>query len=487
MAYANNHNYGNFSEATPSHIKERNQYQSIDLMGKEMRFEPIQSDLKEFSGDIVFENRGRLISALGIYMYEYLYICYSGEEDVEFTITVNGRNLLNDESISGSISWDEANRHYVVYLYDLIPYFSDWYVTDLLFNVTIHAEGYNDLSKNHSTYVSYVPDPEGLSISGECYSELSYIIEVSYEYSVHDCNLDFLYENIGDYWNPIYVIPRLDHDYYIEVFAEHRTPMSDVYSYIEEIVLIPARECDITISLYEDAEEGRYYCLFNDGVPLFVDDGSLDGSFAIIKCNAMSYNLNVSISGNLLVDNYPCGHDVSAISLLPFGDIYGGQYNIEATVTDGYNSLSKETVLEIQPIVSYLKPTSMVLEAADGMNNIILLIDGEEVELSNGHNLSLKRKSQDYTVSAQVGVKITTEWEDYSDWSKVTTIMVPARTVGDVNGDGRISISDLVDLIDYLLSGNDSWIQLDQANFDDDGVISIGDVSELIDILISDD
>lgn len=55
---------------------------------------------------------------------------------------------------------------------------------------------------------------------------------------------------------------------------------------------------------------------------------------------------------------------------------------------------------------------------------------------------------------------------------------------GDVNDDGKVSIQDVTDLIDYLLSNDLTLINKDNADVDADGVISITDVTELIDYLL---
>jgi surface protein len=56
---------------------------------------------------------------------------------------------------------------------------------------------------------------------------------------------------------------------------------------------------------------------------------------------------------------------------------------------------------------------------------------------------------------------------------------------GDVNGDGSVNISDVTALIDYLLSGNASGINLSGADCNQDGSINISDVTALIDYLLS--
>ena len=56
---------------------------------------------------------------------------------------------------------------------------------------------------------------------------------------------------------------------------------------------------------------------------------------------------------------------------------------------------------------------------------------------------------------------------------------------GDVNDDDNVTIADVTTLIDYLLSDNDSGINLDAADCNQDTTINIADVTALIDYLLS--
>ena len=56
---------------------------------------------------------------------------------------------------------------------------------------------------------------------------------------------------------------------------------------------------------------------------------------------------------------------------------------------------------------------------------------------------------------------------------------------GDVNGDGEVAINDVSALIDYLLSGDASGINLAAADCNQDTGVSIGDVTALIDYLLA--
>ena len=56
---------------------------------------------------------------------------------------------------------------------------------------------------------------------------------------------------------------------------------------------------------------------------------------------------------------------------------------------------------------------------------------------------------------------------------------------GDVNGDGQVKISDVTALINYLLSGDASAINLQSADANQDGHVKISDVTALINYLLS--
>ena len=57
--------------------------------------------------------------------------------------------------------------------------------------------------------------------------------------------------------------------------------------------------------------------------------------------------------------------------------------------------------------------------------------------------------------------------------------------LGDVDGDGTVSIVDVSTLIDYLLSGDPTGINLANADCDLTDYVDIGDVSTLIDYLLN--
>ncbi len=61
----------------------------------------------------------------------------------------------------------------------------------------------------------------------------------------------------------------------------------------------------------------------------------------------------------------------------------------------------------------------------------------------------------------------------------------PSVLRGDVNNDGEVSIVDVTMLIDYLLNGDASGINMDAADISLDGEVTIGDVTVLIDTLLT--
>ena len=60
----------------------------------------------------------------------------------------------------------------------------------------------------------------------------------------------------------------------------------------------------------------------------------------------------------------------------------------------------------------------------------------------------------------------------------------PEILMGDVDDDGRIGISDVVAIIDYLINNDETLLNLDAADVDGDGRISIADVTVVIDMLL---
>ena len=64
------------------------------------------------------------------------------------------------------------------------------------------------------------------------------------------------------------------------------------------------------------------------------------------------------------------------------------------------------------------------------------------------------------------------------------TVNAAPVIVGDVNMDGSVNIADVTTLIDYLLGGDESLIDIVAADVEQDGMVNIADVTALIDRLL---
>ena len=70
-------------------------------------------------------------------------------------------------------------------------------------------------------------------------------------------------------------------------------------------------------------------------------------------------------------------------------------------------------------------------------------------------------------------------------WGLFQNIQAIEQTPGDVDGDGKVGIADVTDLIDLLLDGSLDILSHPEADVDGDGKIGIADVTELIDMLLA--
>ena len=72
-----------------------------------------------------------------------------------------------------------------------------------------------------------------------------------------------------------------------------------------------------------------------------------------------------------------------------------------------------------------------------------------------------------------------------TDWSNFFELVVADALIGDVDGDGKVGIADVTELIDLLLTGNTDIADHPAADVDGDGRVGIADVTELIDHILS--
>ena len=170
-------------------------------------------------------------------------------------------------------------------------------------------------------------------------------------------------------------------------------------------------------------------------------------------------------------------------------------------------AITSNSVAPVEPTLSITAPDAIVavqggvspvvtgtVSAENNTQSITLTVDGNfEVSLNKvnwassitldptGENYYVRLKSTatvgnyEGSLTASIGSK-----EVFADVEGT----VNAR-VGDVNKDGNVSISDVTALIDYLLGGDASSIDIAAADVNGDQNVSISDVTALIDMLLS--
>ena len=128
--------------------------------------------------------------------------------------------------------------------------------------------------------------------------------------------------------------------------------------------------------------------------------------------------------------------------------------------------------------------TTLGGDAFNGCNAIETVISRSEIAPSMGNaNCFTATVYNNATLYIPIGATEDYQLTDY--WYKFANMVERDLEVipGDVDGDGRLSISDVTELIDILLRGGGAG----SSDVDGDGRTTISDVTELIDSLIAGD
>ena len=123
-------------------------------------------------------------------------------------------------------------------------------------------------------------------------------------------------------------------------------------------------------------------------------------------------------------------------------------------------------------------------------------------------NVEIDVDMQNFTVSpttltkeeAEAGATITVTYTGHETGGEIAVVTVKSTGAtpkfvqvrgaytfmrGDVNNDGQLKVDDVTALIDYLLDGDDSNINIDAADCNCDGDVKVDDVTALIDYLLN--
>ncbi len=200
---------------------------------------------------------------------------------------------------------------------------------------------------------------------------------------------------------------------------------ADERFYIEDFTVTPGETLTVSILL----ENAAQYTAFQTDVylpeGLTVDQEDGDYIFDLTSRKSRDHNIAARLQqdGSIRLMSY-------SPSIKPYSGNSGALVTFSVTASDGF-----------------VGPTTIALR-----NSLFSTIEGSEVHFAD----------------------------------EVCTVTVPSSLlVGDVDGDGRVTIGDVVGIIDMLVEGRANVADYPAADVDGDGRITIGDVTALIDRLLN--
>ena len=169
---------------------------------------------------------------------------------------------------------------------------------------------------------------------------------------------------------------------------------------------------------------------------------------------------------------YPCQPFGQNISTIIIGD------NVKRIPV---NLASKSTNLTSVTIgKSVTEIGGYAFGACDALDTVKCL--GTVPPVMTSSNCFLKTYNDEYPTTLLVPYNCYWKYQETDYWYKFSHIEEMDEVSGDVNGDGNINISDVTNLIDLLLSGDELPAY---ADVNGDGGVNIKDVTDLIDMLLS--
>lgn len=272
---------------------------------------------------------------------------------------------------------------------------------------------------------------------------------------------------------------------------------------------------DTTILVYN--LYGSDYCwnymrLFPDGT-IFIPSQPMttnSNDDVLVNCSKYHNETDTLVWGNygfydgtqiVWSDNYLCCNNAA-----------DGTYSIKKTYTD--NSIALDSGLFVLPQWPCIAPVDLAVNPASTtasvswddaastswnlryrpyINNDTIPVDSVSDVLPDDWTCVNALDANAFTIEGldtetayEVQVRTSNAGLPTSAWSMsvvFTTLPLPLK--GDVNRDRKISIGDVTAMINYLLSGDASGIDLDAADCNHDGKVKIGDITALINYLLS--
>ena len=234
-----------------------------------------------------------------------------------------------------------------------------------------------------------------------------------------------------------------------------------------------------------------------------------------IALNASQLTMEVGEPFRLVATVYPGNVSNGAVAwMIPANDVVSASWNgnecvilaekagtvrIGARTTDGTNLTAYCTITVNTPFVMATSITIMPSNLTMNVNETyqlhatVLPLDATNKTVawsssntsvatvtSNGVVRALKAGNATITASTTDGSQLTVQ-------CKATVIGgdTPGNMPGDVNSDGKVDINDMTALINYLLTGDSTGLDLDNADVNGDGRVDISDVTEMINRLLN--
>ena len=233
-----------------------------------------------------------------------------------------------------------------------------------------------------------------------------------------------------------------------------------------------------------DLEPGTHTLMWS-----YTKDGSFNSDYDLFEIRNL--RLSPSINAALNVEGGTINFTTS--STYPWQVMNDGDRDCAQSGNAGVSNSTSEVTATVT--VDQETPLSFDFKAwGEGSNTAldkcIFSIDGTQVFVKGAY------KNADWeTYSTQVPAGTHTLAWSYAkdnsvnpegDYFAIDNVRLGSATQrGDVNGDGSVTIADVTALIDYLLSGNATGVNVGAADCNNDTHVTIADVTALIDYLLS--